>query len=249
LGFILAGCASIPEQRPASLTRADKLLESSVEQGYSDALTLQAEALAIYQSNDDLRGRWRANSLLAASYIKLGKIERAGAHAQVSYKLSQVLDDRETCYASSLQLGALFSDIELLEQALGCAEGQVQEALVLAFLERYDDIPLSLAAAEPGKDSADIALILYRLGKFRGERSLVLLALTHFRAAGNTVGVIDSLYLAARLSKDPDQQIELAHRALLAARAAGASVQAQSISNWLSSDREMLHAAGKDFSD
>ncbi|GAA3947564.1 hypothetical protein GCM10022278_03470 [Allohahella marinimesophila] len=241
LSLFLAGCGSVEHKAPVRSSEAEAAFQlvQNAEGRKDDAARADLRsALGVFEALDDRPGRWAASAALANWHIAQREVETGAAYSRQAFELAPHTNSTHAMYESSLQLGQLTQDRDIILSAMPHAQNALETAVIHVLLNDHAAATQALAAYEqPANasraENAARAFVLYRLGKHNGDKALVIEALKHYRLAADVYGVTDSLFLAATLETSPAAALELAQRALLSARQSGEPSRITVIAQWL----------------
>lgn len=219
LAFIvlaLASCSSAVTPRNSELVDAD----TSVEVLDANASIEQLESLlAVYQSLDDLNGQWQIHYRLAARQVEKAP-ELAQQHAQACLQIGDYQQQQQRQYRCQLLLARLTNDQAAITQIANSEPASLAKALALSYSGQTQQA-LTLVNSIEESAPADKAFIWYQHGKAQQDISSLMQALSYYRVAGQTRGVVDSLFSAALIAKaaqQPRLALQYANRALTSAK-------------------------------
>lgn len=232
--LVLTSCSTQPPDRRSDHKRnMDLQLEQSSQRSDESAYQQINRALSYYKQIDDRPGQWQANISLANWHIAQHEKIKALPFARRALGLAEKLNDRSMKFTSSIQLGLLTEAPPLYLQALNNAQTDLQRALALTFLKRYEEAKKIFPRPHSDQNPDELGFLYYHYGKHRKELPYVLLALDNYRNADYVYGVIDSLFLAAQLAEKPATASDFAERALLAAESAKDEMRTRAIQAWI----------------
>ncbi len=234
MAMLLVACSTQPVDHRSERKRAvDLQLEQSGQRTDKIAYQQTNSALSYYEQIDDRSGQWQANVSLADWHVAHDEKAKAEPYARRALYLAEKLDERSMKFTSSIQLGQLTEDQSLYRQAYNNAQTGLQRAIALTFLQQYDEAEKSFTGIGSSQNPDELGFLYYQYGKHKRELRYVLLALDNYRKADNVYGVIDSLFLAARLAEHGAAATDYAERALLAAEGIGSKARAGAIQEWM----------------
>ena len=222
LGFLLSACSQkqAPIQSPQAQMYHERLVLQS--QNLSPTYISQRnQALHYYQSIDDRLGQWQAHLGLANGYLAASDRDQALVHARAAHRLALTFNNPSMQYASDLQLGQLSGDRQLIQSALENADTTLKQAVCMALLQQFDGLE-SLLKELPQQtldNSKQLGFVFYHWGKHQNDLASLNQALHFYRSAGHASGVVDTLFVSAKIAQQEDPQLaqQFAQRALLAA--------------------------------
>lgn len=237
--LFMVGCASTKAPKiPEHKELMDDSLEWSLIDGDVAGKSVIEQALHYYQALDDRQGQWQANLALARWHLARDDRAAAANYGQAALAIARDLPLSKYRCGAALFVGQLQQDKQLFQYALDNADTPLQKALALSLLEDFEGSSKWFGKIHDQRFADEKGFLLYRYGKANASITHLQQALARYRYAGNALGVVDSLFLLAQLSADPDRARGLGQRALKSAQAQRDQRRVAAIENWLAQQTE-----------
>ncbi len=235
LPLSLWGCAhSEKASVPLHKQMVDQQLAASVNLPAASSYRQMQGALDYYIALDDRPGQWRANYQLAQWALSQHQGTRALEYAKVAFELADKLNDGAMKSASAVLLGQLKdNDKDLFNFAFEQAATPLQKAIALSLLDRYDEVAELMDSIDGALYPNEKGFLLYRYGKQNHSIDHIEQALRYYQTAGNNKGVVDSLFLAAKIAENKLKALDYARRALASAEIQSDRQRITAIQLWL----------------
>lgn len=218
--LVLSACASkpVPLSTPieTKAVRLEKRAQADMQvQDYTAATKSAHDALRLYAALDDREGQLRSHINLTRLFILQRQLDRAEKHLLKAREIVKETDDSAQRYQVHLLTGKLKNDATEFTLAREAANNVLEQAVAETYLAHYkvakqlvDKITPNLSVRA---ETDDMAFVMLQYARFSDDFDSATLALTLYKTNENTVGISDSLYVLAMISRKRGNRVQAEH--------------------------------------
>ncbi len=226
VAMLLSACGSQPTVLPSPIetkaARLEKRAQADMQvQNYPSATQSAHDALRLYAALDDRVGQLRTHINLTRLFILQAQQEKADLHLMKARALVTEADDATQRYQVHLLAGKLHQDQTEFKLARAAANTLLEQAVAETYLENYAEAKQLADNTTPDFEIASevdgTAFVMLQYARFADDFGAATLALTFYKMIENTIGISDSLYVLAMISKkqgNSEKKIHYLQRAL-----------------------------------
>ncbi len=215
--LVLSACASKPAPLPTPIetkaVRLEKRAQADMQmQDYAAATKSAHDALRLYAALDDRAGQLRSHINLTRLFILQRQPDRAEKHLLKAREIVKETDDSAQRYQVHLLTGKFNNDAAEFTLARETANSLLEQAVAETYLAHYEAAKQLVDKLSPNlsirTEVDDTAFVMLQYARFADDFDSATLALTLYKSNENTIGISDSLYVLAMISRKQGNKLQ-----------------------------------------